>query len=56
MTETVRLMKDWLLSQSNVKYVIADTDKNNIASHRVLQKAGATLYSESEELYFWKFV
>lgn len=56
MTDTVRLMKDWLLSQSNVKYVIANTDKNNIASHKVLQKAGAMLYSESEELYFWKFV
>ncbi|MEB2302307.1 GNAT family N-acetyltransferase [Lysinibacillus xylanilyticus] len=56
MTETVRMMKDWLLRQSNVKYVIADTDKNNIASHKVLQKAGATLYSESEELYFWRFV
>ena len=56
MTETVRLMKDWLLSQSNVKYVIADTDKNNIASHKVLRKAGATLYSESNELYFWRFV
>ncbi|MGE7695010.1 GNAT family N-acetyltransferase [Lysinibacillus sp. NPDC094177] len=56
MTETVRMMKDWLLRQSNVKYVIADTDKNNIASHKVLQKAGATLYSESEELYFWRFL
>ncbi|MFJ7913663.1 MULTISPECIES: GNAT family N-acetyltransferase [unclassified Lysinibacillus] len=55
MTETVRVMKDWLLRQSNVKYVMADTNKNNIASHRVLQKAGATLYSESEELYFWRF-
>ncbi|MFE3575841.1 GNAT family N-acetyltransferase [Lysinibacillus sp. NPDC059133] len=55
MTETVRMMKDWLLRQSNVKYVVADTDKNNIASHKVLQKAGATLYSESEELYFWRF-
>ncbi|KOP78895.1 alanine acetyltransferase [Lysinibacillus sp. FJAT-14745] len=56
MTETVRVMKDWLLRQSTVNYVVADTDKNNIASHKVLQKAGATLYSESEELYFWRFV
>lgn len=55
MTEAVRMMKDWLLRQSNVKYVMADTDKNNIASHKVLQKAGAILYSESEELFFWRF-
>ncbi|MCL1698110.1 MULTISPECIES: GNAT family N-acetyltransferase [unclassified Lysinibacillus] len=56
MTETVRMMKDWLLRQSNVKYVVADTEKSNISSHKVLQKAGAMLYSESEELFFWRFV
>lgn len=49
------MMKDWLLRQSNVKYVMADTDKNNIASHKVLQKAGAILFSKSEELYFWRY-
>jgi RimJ/RimL family protein N-acetyltransferase len=56
MTETIIALKNWLLSQPNVKYVIADTEKDNRASHRVLEKAGATLYNETESLYFWRFL
>lgn len=55
MTEAVSNLKEWLLSQSDVKFVIADTEKDNIASHRVLEKAGANMYQETEELYFWRF-
>lgn len=55
MTETINNMKNWLLDQPDVIYVIADTEKDNIASHRVLEKTGAELYKESEELYFWRF-
>lgn len=32
MTETIDTMKNWLLSQPDVMYVIADTEKDNIAS------------------------
>ncbi|MGE7023274.1 GNAT family N-acetyltransferase [Solibacillus cecembensis] len=56
MTETINSMKNWLLNQSDVMYVIADTDKDNIPSHRVLEKSGAEMYKESNELYFWRFV
>ncbi|AWE06036.1 N-acetyltransferase [Lysinibacillus sp. 2017] len=55
MTEAVSNLKGWLLSQPNVRFVIADTEKDNIASHRVLEKAGANIYKETEELYFWRF-
>ncbi|MGE7093018.1 GNAT family N-acetyltransferase [Lysinibacillus sp. NPDC048646] len=55
MTETIETMKNWLFSQPDVKYVIADTEKDNIASHKVLEKAGAELFKETEELYFWRF-
>lgn len=55
MTEAVSNLKNWLLSQPNVRFVIADTEKDNIASHRVLEKAGANIYQETEELYFWRF-
>lgn len=55
MTEAVSNLKNWLLSQPDVRFVIADTEKDNIASHRVLEKAGATIYQETEELYFWRF-
>lgn len=56
MTETINKMKNWLLDQSDVMYVIADTDKDNIPSHRVLEKLGAELYKETDELYFWRFI
>lgn len=56
MTETINNMKNWLLNQSNVMYVIADTEKDNIPSHRVLEKSGAEMYKETDELYFWRFI
>ena len=56
MTETINNMKNWLLNQSNVMHVIADTEKDNIPSHRVLEKSGAEMYKETDELYFWRFI
>ncbi|MEX3623275.1 GNAT family N-acetyltransferase [Viridibacillus arvi] len=55
MTEAVNNIKSWLLNQPEVRFVIADTDKTNIASHRVLEKSGAEIYKETEDLYFWRF-
>ncbi len=55
MAESIIALKNWLLHQPNVKYVIADTEKDNVASHRVLEKAGAALYKETNSLYFWRF-
>jgi len=54
MKETISSIKRWLLSQPNVSYIIADTEKDNIASHRVLEKTGAEMYKETEELYYWR--
>lgn len=56
MTEAVNNIKSWLLNQPEVRFVIADTDKTNIASHRVLEKSGAEIYKETEDLYFWRFL
>lgn len=56
MTEAVVCMKNWLLGLPNVKAVIADTFKDNIASQKVLKKAGAEICNETEKLYYWKFV
>ncbi|MGE7932906.1 GNAT family N-acetyltransferase [Viridibacillus arvi] len=55
MTEAVNNIKSWLLNQPEVRFVIADTDKTNIASHRVLEKSGAEIYKETEDSYFWRF-
>ncbi|WP_342573043.1 GNAT family N-acetyltransferase [Solibacillus sp. FSL K6-1781] len=56
MTEAVTNLKNWLLKQANVIYVIADTEKDNIGSHRVLEKTGAEIYKETEELFFGDFL
>ncbi|WP_186578025.1 GNAT family N-acetyltransferase [Aquibacillus kalidii] len=54
MTEAINAMKKWLLEQPNISFVIADTDKDNIPSHRVLEKTGAEMYKETDSLYFWR--
>ena len=56
MTDAINILIKWLLNQSDVRFVIADTDKDNIPSHRVLEKSGAKMYKETDELYYWKFV
>lgn len=40
MSETVKVITEWALSQDNVRIVEADTDVNNIASQKVLMRAG----------------
>ncbi|WP_397538233.1 GNAT family N-acetyltransferase [Rummeliibacillus pycnus] len=55
MTEAIRYSKNWLLNQVNVIYVIVDKEKDNIASHRILEKIGTDMYKETEELFFWGF-
>ena len=39
-TEAVLALTDWALMQSGVKCIIAETEESNIASKRVLNKAG----------------
>ena len=40
MSETVKVITEWALSQDNVRIVEAETDGNNIASQKVLMRAG----------------
>ncbi|MGR6897086.1 GNAT family N-acetyltransferase [Rummeliibacillus sp. BSL5] len=54
MTETIKILASWILDQPLVKRVIADTEKENKASHKVLEKNGARLYKVTEDLYFWE--
>jgi RimJ/RimL family protein N-acetyltransferase len=54
MTEIVRGIVEWLKSQSQVKSVIASTDKTNIASFKVLEKNGFVKTGETETLLHWK--
>ncbi|KAI7255735.1 hypothetical protein KC345_g11083 [Hortaea werneckii] len=53
-TEAVRQITAWIFSHPDARWVIADTEKDNSASHRVLQHLGAELYQETEDLLWWR--
>lgn len=53
-SEAVKGLIEWIFKNPKAKYVIADTDKFNIPSHRVLEKAGATKYKETDQLLWWR--
>ncbi|MGN0629006.1 MAG: GNAT family N-acetyltransferase [Oscillospiraceae bacterium] len=52
MTETVRAMCDWALSQKGVAHVIAETELWNTASQRILQRCGFVEYERKETLWW----
>lgn len=54
MTEAVQAMCEWALSQPGVKSVTAETEKGNIASHRILQKCGFVNYQKNKSSLWWK--
>lgn len=53
-TEAVKEMCKWALKQSDVNEVIAETEKQNIASQKVLIKCNMIKYKETEDCYWWK--
>lgn len=48
-TEAVGCLLRWAFAQKDVYFIEAETDPENIASQRVLQKLGFTLYGSGEE-------
>lgn len=53
-TEALRQITAWIFSHPGAAWVIADTEKDNFASHRVLQHLGAEMYRETEDLLWWR--
>jgi RimJ/RimL family protein N-acetyltransferase len=53
-TEAARQISSWIFSHPDARWIIADTEKDNAASHRVLQHLGAEMYRESEDLLWWR--
>ncbi|MDD7793397.1 GNAT family N-acetyltransferase [Clostridium sp. 'White wine YQ'] len=53
-TEAVSGLVNWMFKDPKVNAIIADTDKGNIASHRVLRNLGASIYKEDDELIWWR--
>ncbi|MGH4120333.1 GNAT family N-acetyltransferase [Clostridium sp.] len=54
MLEALNSIIQWMFLNSKVKCVIADTLKNNIPSHKLLQKLGMVRYKEDDECIWWK--
>ena len=54
MTEAVKELINWAFSFNQVSEVIAETEKDNFPSHRVLGKIGMEKYKENEKMLWWK--
>lgn len=55
MTEAVSELIDWMFKHSeDLIYVVAETEKDNIASQKVIIHAGMTKYKETEDCYWWR--
>ena len=54
MTEAVGGMISWAKKQQGIRTIVADTEKQNIASFRVLDKNGFVKTGETETLLKWK--
>lgn len=53
MTEAVKAISQWALSQKNVEYVMAETN-NNEKSENTLTAAGFTKYKQNEDSIWWR--
>jgi RimJ/RimL family protein N-acetyltransferase len=54
MTEAIGAMIPWAFSQPGVKAIIAETEAENIASHKTLIKNNFTRYKGSEDMLWWR--
>ncbi|GAA0117308.1 GNAT family N-acetyltransferase [Clostridium senegalense] len=54
MTEVLNCLIKWILKNDDVKFVVADTVKTNIASQKVLKKVGMNFYKEDDECFWWR--
>jgi len=53
-TEALKGLTKWIFEEPKALFVIGDTEKANIASHKVLENVGAIKYNETDELIWWK--
>lgn len=54
MTEAVAGMIQWAAGRVDVGYVLAETDENNHASIRIVQKNGFVQFARKGEMLWWK--
>jgi len=54
MTEALRSIVHWAFSYEKVQIIIAQTDKDNFPTHRVLQKNHFEPFAEADNFYWWR--
>ena len=54
MTEAVSAMIKWASQRKDVRYVLAETNKNNTASIRIVQKNHFEQYDKKGEMLWWR--
>lgn len=54
MKEAASEIISWIFENQEVKYVVADTVKDNNISQRLLKDLGMELYNEDKECYWWR--
>ncbi len=54
MTEAIKAISEWAFTQEGVDSIIAETDNDNVPSHRVLEKNGFQQYQNIEGMIWWK--
>jgi ribosomal-protein-alanine N-acetyltransferase len=54
MTEAVAGMIQWATGREDVEYILAETDENNHASIRVVQKNGFVQFARKGEMLWWR--
>jgi GNAT superfamily N-acetyltransferase len=54
MTEAISCAVDWAKNRSDIYYIIAETDSDNIASVKVLEKNGFIQFKKTENNIRWR--
>jgi RimJ/RimL family protein N-acetyltransferase len=54
MTEAIGAMVGWAFRQPGVRAMIAETERDNMPSHRTLSKNGFVVYKEVENMLWWR--
>ena len=54
MTEAISAMAGWAFRQSGVRAIVAETERDNVSSHKTLSKNGFVVYREVESMLWWR--
>jgi RimJ/RimL family protein N-acetyltransferase len=52
--EALKALLQWIFKNPKALYVIADTEKENMPSNKLLENLGAVRYKENDEIVWWR--